>query len=409
MLGQITKGQTPLSTYQPPKPVVDLTKQVKDEFSQGIDILNRSWEELNGYSVIDRMNKDQRTFNSFVDESIEDPNEAWKWRGTRSIARNKALAMHAHLTARLAIPMAFAQNEKQEEDRDMSNIMRDVLEWMAVNSEYKKSYILVTMGALVNPVTYLGADYFEIFQKVKERTAEGVSVKQVLDEELSGFRSPVYSADQILITNVYEQNIQRQRTVIKRLYKDHDDLKEKWQDHPNWGFVQKGIKTVYSEDDGLFYDVFDESHPQLVEEATAYSRTEDMEVPYLNGIYMGDDDVELNPIRHRDNRNTPKVPITPFGYERINEHFFYFKSLMNRVGWDNALIDAMYENTMNRETLDIFTPIQISGVDNIDTQVVFPGSVVAFSNENAEAKPILQPNRGGDRAMEKIEQSINEE
>jgi hypothetical protein len=89
---------SPVSLYQPDQAVADLTACAKKEFNYGWEILHRPYPELNDYSVIDRMNKDQRTFNSFVDESVEDPNEAWKWRGTRSMARNRAMAMHAHLT-----------------------------------------------------------------------------------------------------------------------------------------------------------------------------------------------------------------------------------------------------------------------------------------------------------------------
>lgn len=409
MIEELTENNKTISSYQPGEDVIRLTKHFKDEFGEGHKVLHSEQEELNGYSVIERMNKDQRTFNSFVDESVEDPHGAWKWRGTRGIARNRALAMHAHLTSTLSIPMAFAQNEKQEEDKDMSNIMRDILEWMGTNSEYRQSYILATMGTLVNPVTYLGAEWVETFQKVKEKTDDGWIEKEVLDEELSGFRAPVYSADQVLIQNPYEQNIQRQRFPIKRVYKDYKDLEAKWGWHPNWDFVQPRIKTIYSDEDGLFYDIKDDEHNGLAEEATGWSRKTDTEITFINGIYFGTPNVDFNPIKHRDNLNRPKVPLTPFGYERINEHYFYFKSLMNRVGWDSALIDAMYENTMNRETIDLYTPMAISGAENLDTQIIFPGSVVAFESENAKARPMIPQNRvSGYQALREIENSISE-
>src|SRR3990167_8572289 len=124
------------------------------------------------------MNKDQRTFNSFVDESVDDPAEAWKWRGTRGIARNRTMAMHAHMTSVLTVPMPFAQNDRQEEDKEMSLVGRDILEWMAVNSGYRSAYVLTTMGALVNPVTYLGAEYCEAMQEVKELIDKGYETKE---------------------------------------------------------------------------------------------------------------------------------------------------------------------------------------------------------------------------------------
>src|ERR1043166_840339 len=101
---------------------MDLTAHAKKEFTDGWVILHRPWPELNDYPVIDRMEKDKRTFHSFVDTSVEDPNEAWKWRGTRVMARNRAMALPAHLTANYVVPMITAQNESQEEDRDRSSV-----------------------------------------------------------------------------------------------------------------------------------------------------------------------------------------------------------------------------------------------------------------------------------------------
>jgi hypothetical protein len=143
MIGDIIKDRTPISLYHPPQEVIELTKDVQRDYAQGVEILNRSWTEFNGYPVIERMNKDQRTFNALVDESVENPAEAWKWRGTRSKARKKALALHAHLTANFIVPMVSAQNEDDEEDQGMADIMHDILDWMAepTNSNYQSSCI----------------------------------------------------------------------------------------------------------------------------------------------------------------------------------------------------------------------------------------------------------------------------
>lgn len=389
MIGDIYKSNTPVSSYQPSKEICDFTSQVKKDFGVGIDIISKPWVELGDLSVIERMNRDQRTFNAFVDENVEDPSQAWKWRGTRSKARNKAIAMHAQLTAGYIIPMFLAQNDADEEDRDFSDIMRDICEWMVNNSNYKSSFLMTGMGMLVNPVTYLGAEYAQVFQKIKEKTEKGYTVTEILDEVLSGFQAPVYSADQILITNAYEQNIQRQRGIIKRRYIEFSEAEAKYGDHENWQYVQRGIKSVYSSEEGLFYDVKDDEHQNLVEEATPIYRRDDTEVCFVNGIYLGDEEIEDNPIRHRDNRNAPKYNIVPFGYQRINEHFFYYKSLMNAQYWDNRLLDAQYEVGMNRLFLDTEMPIAISGKDNIDSEIVFPNSVVAFADKDVKVTPLL--------------------
>lgn len=408
MIGTVLKDSI-VSFYQPSLDVLQLTKIVRDDYSRGFEILHTPYSELNGYSVIERMNKDQRTFQSFVDEGVDNPDEAWKWIGTRSLARKKAFAMHSHITSSYVVPNVFPQNSGQDSDREMAGAMRDILEWETINSNYRPAFLLATMGMLVNPATYLQIDYAEVYQTVKEKGDKGYTESEILDEVLSGVTCRVLSADQVLITNAYEQNIQKQRSIVKRRFVEYSELKAKYGAHANWGFLNPGIKALYNENNGLFYDIKDSDHPYLVEEVTWENRREDAQVCFLNGIYFGNENIEWNPIRHRDNRNAPRYDVVPFGYHRVNEHFFYFASLMFEVGWDDKLIDAMYQVTMNREFLDLEQPVMVSGIDKIDTSVVFPGGVFTTQNPDARIQPILPP-RGGTpyQALQKIEDSMSE-
>lgn len=411
MIGEIYKTAQP-SGYKPPPDVEAMTAFVRRDFFEANRVLQTPWEELNNRSVIDDENRGKRMFNTFVDENVENPADAWKWKGTRSMARNKGIAMHAQLTASYIIPMFMAQNEDDETDQDFSELMRDLAEWMVDNSGYKSSFLSLIFGVLTNPVTYLGAEYCEVYQKIKSRQTDGsLTTKEVIDEVLSGYQAPVYGPSQILITNAYltPSNFQKQRVVFKREYIEWATAQAEFGTHPNWDHVRPGVKTLYNDEDGLFYDTKDESHREyLVEKVVAYYRRDDTEVVFLNGIYMGKDDVEANPICHRDNRDAPKYNVIPFGYSRVGEHFFYYKSMMNALGWDNSLIDAMYELTMNREILDLLPPLAVFGDDKIDSEIIFPSSVVPFADTNAKIAPLLPARNpsAGYQALRTIEESI---
>lgn len=411
MIGELYKS-TPISSYQPSQDVVDFTAQVKKDYAEGVDILNRPYIELNNRSVIEDENRGQLMFNSFVEESVQDVNQEWEWRGTRGIARNKGIAMHAQLTANYLLPLYIAQNEDDEVDMEFSEVMRDLAEWLAqpTNSDYQQSFVQIVFGMLANPVTYLGAEYYEVFQKIIEKREQGYSVQYVIDEVLSGYQAPIWSASQILITNAYERNIQKQRRIIKRRWVERQELEAKYGEHPNWGHVQVGIRSIYNEEDGLFYDVKDDEHPNLVAEEICLTRRDDNEVPFINGIYMGNDNIEDNPIKHRDNLNRPKYNVTPFGYNRIGEHFFFYKSMMNVVGWDNDLYDAMSEVVMNGAFLEQNPPIAVYGTDQIDSSINFPGAVVAFEQTDVEAKPIFPPKNfiAGFNVLRETEKSITD-
>src|SRR3990167_3875999 len=279
MIGEILKNKDLISIYQPSKEVLDLTTLVRKDYAYGNEVLHKAWSELNNYSVIERMNKDQRTFQSYVDESVDNPDEAWKWIGTRSLARKKAFAMHAHMTSSYIVPNVFPQNSSQNEDREMANAMKDIVEWETINSNYRPAFLLATMGMLVNPITYIQAGYYEVYQKILEKQDSGKYTEmEILDEVLSGLNCNVMSADQVLITNAYEQNIQKQRSIIKKRYVEYSELEAKYGKHENWAYLQPGIKSIYSDEDGFFYDVKDDDHAYLVEEITWQNRRDDGEV-----------------------------------------------------------------------------------------------------------------------------------
>lgn len=405
---QLDRGA--ISSYQPGAAVMEATDRVRRDAQKGDEILNRSWVELNNRSVIEDDQRGRRVFNAFVDEDIEDPSEAWKWIGTRSKARNKAIATHALLTQGYVLPDFMAQNDDDEEDLGFSEMMDDSVEWLAMNSNYKESFLSVSMAMLYAPVAYLGAEWNEVTQTVKEKALQGYSRREIRDEVLSGFNAPIYSAQQILITNAFEQNTQRQKMVMKRRYIEYSEAEAKYGHHQNFQYVLPGQRSVYSAEDGCFYDIKDDDHPSLVIEEIPMYRKDDWEAPFVGGIYMGDDDTETNPMRHRDNRGAPKYDIVPFGYQRVNEHFYFYKSLMNSMYWDNELIDAQYQVAMNRAFLDTNMPLAVSGQDEVDGEIIFPSSITAFADKETKVTPILPAaNLGGMfSSMNAVEQSMDE-
>ena len=394
MIGNLDTQEHTVSNYKPTPAVTEFTAKVKQDYSTGHDILTQDWTELNNSSVIDDMNRGRMMFNAFVDDSYEDPNEAWKWRGTRSKARNKGIAMHANLTAAYILPSFQAQNSDDEVDKDFSEFMTDLVEWMASdeNSNYKENFLSLVFAMESDPIVYLGAEYQEVMQTIKIKKEDGTySKKEIMDEVLSGFKAPIYTADQILLSNAFERNLQKQKCIMKRKWIEYDDAKSKYGEHVNFEYVQAGFNTVYNADDGLFYDIKDDMHPTQVEEVTAMYRRDDTEVCFLGGIYMGDTNVENNPMKHRDNFGAPRYNLQQFGYYPIGSHFIFYKSMMNSMRWDNALYDASTEIIANRAILDAEMPLAISGTDSVDGEIIYPNAVVALSDKDSKISPLLPP------------------
>jgi len=402
-----------LSLYQPSQDVMELTRHSKEQYDLGHRVLHQSYPELNDRSVIDDEQNGKKIWNAYVDEGSDSPYDAWKWKGTRSEARKRGVAMHAQLTAGFLYAGISAQNTDDKEDRAAGDFMRGLIEWMADNSDYGSSFIQATMGMMMSPVTYLGAEYADVMQKVKVKVDNGYRIDEVLDEEFSGFRAPVYSASDIMITNPYLSpfNFQRQTCVVRNRYLDYSDAKKKYGNHPNFEYVQRGFISVFNETDGLFYDVKDDENPNLVKETICSWRGDDLEVAYLQGIYMGSDNVEWNPMTHRDLKNNPKYNVVPFGYSLISEHFAFYKSLMNNLQWEDSFYDEFSRNVMNRELLDLIPPTVSTGDENelVKTSVVFPGAHVTAKSKDFDIRSILPPASGNRyAALSEIKKSMED-
>lgn len=414
MRGIPEKDATPFAAYSARSEAEsNLTKQVHRAYSDGHQILTKPWNELNNQSVLDDMDMGRKMFNAFVDDSDSDVAMSWRWKGTRSKARNKAIAMHANLTAGFLFPTFHAQNEDNEMDRGFSEFMTDLVEWMAQdeNSDYKYNFMSLVFAMETDPIVYLGAEYQEVMQTIKVKGEDNrYSKKEILDEVLSGFKAPIYTADQILVTNAFERNLQKHGWVLKRKWIEYQEAEAKYGTNQNWDFVHAGQNTVYNQDDGLFYEIKDDEHPSLVEEVTAMNRREDIEICFLGGIPMYEGEIEDSRMKHRDNFDAPRYNIQQFGFYSIGSHFLYYRSMMSTMRWDNALYDAMTEIAMNRAILDAEMPIAVTGSDKIDQDIVFPNAVIAMKDANTKVTPLLPASNLNNifNALNETERSLSE-
>lgn len=400
-----------LSSYNPSTEVKELTLKIKEDYQIGYNILHRPFVEFNDMSLKERMDVDQKAWNGYIQAKTDDPDEGWRWNGIRPITRNKILLTAAHLTAGMMYPGVFAQNDQDEEDQTAAEFMRDLIEWNIKHSEYELSFLYGVFAILINPVGYLHIDFTEALQNIKIRQQNGkISPGEVRDEILSGLQIHNVPADEILIANAYEYYLQRQRFIIRRKFIDKDEAEAKHGKHPNWQYVKVGVKAIYNESDGMFYEQSDQENPSMVEEAIYYNRREDLEVPYVNGIYMGDTDVNANPMKHRDNKNRPKYNYVKFGAEPIDEKRFYFyKSLAAKLANEQEVADQMWRMAMDGTFLGVMSPLAVIGGQGLDSDIMFPGSITNFPKDT-KVERLADANSVGAAwgALDRIEKSMTE-
>jgi len=252
----------------------------------------------------------------------------------------------------------------------------------------------------------LHTEYGETYRKIKEMNEKGGwEDKVMLDEVLSGFQDSIVPLDELFIADPYEHDIQKQGYLIRRRAIEFSIAKKKYANNPIFNkYVRPGWQTIFDENSGTFYDVYDENlQDRLVEEVIYYHRGEDLQIPVVNGIMLTDPD-QPNP------RDDKQYPFAKSGYEVFDEgKFFYYKSLVNKIGPEKNIVDKLYRYMIDGSFIDRMPPQAVFGDEAVQSSVVTPGTVTYFKKDSDMKKV----DTGGssiniERALDRVEGSIDE-
>ncbi len=396
----------PMSEYKPDKESINAIAMVRRDAILGHEIMHKPYREFDNMSLLQRMAEDQKAFNSYREPRSNNPDEAWHSNAVRPITRNKVISIAAHVTGAIMFPNIFAQNENDKEDKDSAAVMRNLMEWVNEQAEYDKTFVYSVISALVNPATIIHTEYCESWRKIKEIMEDGSwKTKEIMDEIFSGFKDMVVPLDELYINDVYEADIQKQGFLIRRRAVDYTVAESKYNKTANWKYVKPGMQVVYLEDQETFYEQFDENlRGRLVEELIYYNRREDLQIVLLNGVLITKPD-EPNP------RKDKMYPFAKSGYEPIDEgRFFYYKSLVNKMGPDQDVIDVLYRMIIDGTFLQLMPPTAIFGDEAVNSSVIAPGTVTTFRSEKSKLQKIDVGSdlTAGYNTLEKVEASVKE-
>lgn len=400
-MGPDGKVVSPKSAYQPPQAVRELTDEIAGYYEDGEAVLNHPYEEYNGRSFVTQTNEAQRTWLSHPDAPYVGDDE-WRWNGVRPLTRNRVVSTAAHLTAQLLYPKSFAQNDEQEEDRAASYAIDGLVEHAIRHSNYETAFLFGVISGLINPINYFHVEYCQSYQDAWV----GGEYKRVLDEVFSGFQHSLIPVDEILFSNAYVYEWQKQDWIIRKRRVPIGEVEGKFSECENWPHVVQGRMTVSQ--DGFFYDV-DDINDGLVGHVNFKKRDSDQELDFVNGIYLGNPNTEFNPFYHRTNKDKPEYDTVKFGFEPIDAmRFVGYKSLVDKMSNDQDAADREWQDFFDASRLSTFAPIVTMGAGVISKDVIAPSAVTEIG-EKAQFKPIQVGNPlAALNALREAERSGNE-
>lgn len=339
--------------------------------------------ELDDLCVIDRMQVDQMSFNTYRPNNgtpAEGSSDYWRSNAMRPVVRNKVISICAHATARLIFPMVYAEDANSDNQHEAAAVMSNLMEWAGEQSGYDMYALQRTLTALTDPISIGYTEYAEVYKDVKRPTLQTGVYKheQVRDEILSGFQDQVVPCDELFIENFYEPDIQKQSWLIRRRVISYDLAQAKYGHCPNFAHVIPGVQILYNDANQSFYQVYDTNmRPYDCEEIIYYNRKLDLKIPIVNRVFMADID-NPNP------RNDKLYPFDVFGYEFINNRCFYYKSLVNKLGPEADIINTIYPMVVDGTYLEVMPAMFAISDNDIDSSVIVPGKVTTFESPNSQ-------------------------
>lgn len=413
-----------LSEYQPPAQVLDLFTKVMQDYQTAWRLQFRPFREFDGYSLLERTRLDQELFGAYVGAEWVAVHKRWRWRGRKNTARNKLIGLLARMISGMLFPTVFARNDEDEEDKTTARAMQILIEDYLRKANYEMKFLYMVLTALVNPATIVQVEYVEALQTIKQRMKNGsVKIEQAVDELLSGLNLWVIPVDELLVADFYTNDIQRQPYVIRVRRIPWDEARKIWGDNPNFQYVQAGQTRIVmaGQDYQTLYDVnWTEADANYVQVLTASYRPEDLEVTFVGGVFMDNENdcYNTNPMSHRRfmqiNGEWGSAPIYNYAksyFEPIDPsgRFFYGKSGAFKEYWDDATQNKMHQLWVDGTSLDVMKPIFLSGVATADSTVIAPGATIGMPS-GATATPYqLGPNLNAAQAvMAKQEADMSE-
>jgi hypothetical protein len=406
--GEITDEASPYTEDDATKAVSDM---ILKHFILGTTNAYTPRVEFNDLSLVTRDQYDQMSFNTYQPNNGQGwegaPQQLWRSRAIRPVVRNKCMSIAAHATARLIFPKVFAYNKQSDEQQDAARVMEDLMEWSGEVSNYAFVALMRVITALSSPASIGYTEYGEVTRLVKtEKGEDGKWLeKRVRDESYPCFMDEVVPVNQLYIQNFFEPDIQRQGWVIWRKVYSYSEAQIKYNGvYENFEHVRPGVQTVYDDANRTFYYVYDPNMRQEdVEEIVYWNKNLDLKIIMVNRVM-------LTPCDNPNPRQDKLYPFDKFGYEPINNRFFYYKSLAFKLQHDAEIVNTLYQMVIDGTYLSIFKPMVNVGGEIIASDVIVPGSVTTLSDPNADLRAINVGSdlKAGLETLSVVEQSINE-
>lgn len=398
------------STYRPEGEERERQVMVMKHFDEAKSLRDTPYEEFND-RILEQAQADSfRAFMSYVPPRSSNPEESWRSNIVKPIARNKVTTMAAHVVQSTIFPKVVAQNDQDDEDVKSAMVMDDVMEYIneTPSVDFESKFVVGVVQALIQPLSIMQLGYREIHRDIRGKDGK---VKRVKDEGESGIFCENVPVDELYLGSFYVRDIKRQPRIMRRRLLDYSEAETIYGEMDNWQHVKAGTRTVFDEEADVFlHERIDDNvdSENKVEEVVYYSRSMDLEIPYVGGVDMVDG--KANRMSTRGDNDIPAYPFVVGGYGFIDDgRFAYYKPLIDNLIPESAVINTMYNMIMDGTYLQLMPSIAVFGDEDVDSGIMIPGTTHVFDTDSKiEPLKVSHDIRAGHEAIQSMERSIDQ-
>ena len=340
-----------------------------------MEILNQGSPLLpDEVSPLEYWNDGRKRFNSIfpaVDRGVNN----WMSDYYSNRTRNKGLAIVAHANSKMIDSSIVAQNAMQEEDKDVAEFLKDVVEFTKRKENFDEKFFWAIITAVAEGNVILTDQYGPMGNFGKGH------------KQKNGAFTLIVPNEEFLRYDPYLIDLQEQEWVIWRRKMTIGRAKKYFGHYDNFKDVIPGDSSRWMYDFTEFrsYDSFAELAENEVEVVQRWRKDGNdsfLEI-VCNGVALTEKDAE-NP------RRDGQYPFAEGGFEPIDAHYFMRASLTKKLQKEQDEGDHLWRAYINMTELQNKPPLGTNRPELTAVDIIIPGnSVYVGEGENFKVQPII--------------------
>lgn len=380
--------------------------KVLSEYIKGRNIMQKSYNYLNGRNLLDCIDDWTKRWNGYIPESsvLLDATQSQIF---LNFTRNAVISYLVKVALTLAKPKFVATNKKLGiQSKVFADFLADANTY-SLNAEngdskfFSAAFETAVKGTCITYEGYMKQEQeMEVPLKYDPVTGKMKTKKEkvVIYDDCYQKIIPI---EDFFIGNPYEPDIQKQPFLLPRVITTYNEAEEEFGHYPNFKFVKAGAYTLVAEATTFYRNsLATDLNQDQVEILRYYNRSKNKLIIMINGIPMYD-----GVIPFKDG----KYPYAKAIHEPFGNDFFWGASLVNKIMGEQDLKNMVFNMAVDKAQGALLPFGLTSDLDDlVEDEILAPNKIRKVGDINKwkfDTLPGLSP--GDVQMMEIIDKELN--